>query len=67
MIDLIFDGCVSLLLFLADQLGMTYEAVNVWIFVVLWPIFTLVLIVIVIAQEMTIRRLRRDRQSTLRK
>jgi hypothetical protein len=57
MIDAIFDKCVELLVFLANQLGMTYEAINVWIFVIIWPIFTLALIVLVILQQLKIRRL----------
>lgn len=57
MIDAIFNGCVVLLLFLADLFGMTYEAVNVWIFVVIWPLFTLVLIAVVVWQRWRIRRL----------
>jgi hypothetical protein len=57
MIDAIFDKCVELLVFLADQLGMTYEAINVWIFVIVWPIFTLALIALVILQQLKIRRL----------
>jgi hypothetical protein len=57
MIDTIFDGCVLLLLFLADQLGMTYKAVNVWIFVIIWPALTLALIAVVIWQRVKIRRL----------
>jgi hypothetical protein len=58
MIEAIFDGCVLLLLFLADLFGMTYEAINVLIFVVIWPVFTLALIAIVVWQRLTIRRLR---------
>jgi hypothetical protein len=57
MIDAIFDKCVELLVFLANQLGVTYEAINVWIFVIIWPIFTLALIVLVILQQLKIRRL----------
>jgi hypothetical protein len=57
MIDAIFDKCVELLVFLANQLGVTYEAINVWIFVIIWPIFTLALIVLVILQQLRIRRL----------
>jgi hypothetical protein len=57
MIDAIFDKCVDLLVFLANQLGMTYEAINVWIFVIIWPIFTLALIFLVILQQLKIRRL----------
>jgi hypothetical protein len=57
MIDAIFDFCVLLLVFLADQLGTTYKAVNVWIFVIVWPVFTLALIGVVIWQQMIIRKL----------
>ena len=42
MIDLIFYFCVKLLQHLAALLGTTYEAVNVWIFVVGYPIVLLV-------------------------
>jgi len=58
MVDTIFDLCVLLLLFLADLFGMTYKAINVWIFVVIWPAFTLALIAIVVWQRLAIRRLR---------
>ena len=54
MMDRVFDLCVRLLLFLAPRLGMTYKEINVWIFVIIWPIITLVLIV----QQIRIRRLR---------
>jgi branched-subunit amino acid ABC-type transport system permease component len=57
MTDAVFDGCVLLLLFLADLLGMTYKAINVWIFVIIWPAFTLTLIAIVVWQRLQIRRL----------
>jgi hypothetical protein len=57
MIDAIFDKCVDLLVFLANQLGITYEAINVWIFVIIWPAFTLALIALVILQQLEIRRL----------
>ena len=58
MIDTVFDLCVSLLNGLAGLLGVTYQAVNVWIFVVIWPLVTLALIAVVVAQQATIRRLR---------
>jgi hypothetical protein len=57
MTDAIFDCCVWLLLFLADLLGMTYKAINVWIFVVIWPVFTLALVAVVVWQRLKIRRL----------
>ena len=57
VIDAVFDGCVHLLVFLAGQLGMSYKAINVWIFVILWPLLTLALIVTVLVQQAKIRRL----------
>jgi len=57
MVDAIFEKCVLLLVWLANQLGMTYEAINIWIFVVIWPALTLVLIALVILQQMRIRKL----------
>jgi hypothetical protein len=60
MIDAVFDGCVLLLLFLADLLGMTYKAINVWVFVIIWPMLTLALIAAVVLQRFKIRRLLRE-------
>ena len=63
MINVIFDACVLLLLFVADLLGMTYKAINVWIFVVIWPAFTLVLIAVVLRQWSRIRALERAEEN----
>jgi hypothetical protein len=57
MTDAIFDHCVRLLLFLADLFGMTYKAINVWIFVVIWPVLTLAMVAVVVWQQLKIRRL----------
>ena len=56
-VDAIFDFCVLVLLFLANLFRMTYKAVNVWIFVVIWPVLTLALIAVVVWQRLEIRRL----------
>jgi hypothetical protein len=37
MIDTIFDACVRLLAWMADKLGTSYKAVNVWIFCLVVP------------------------------
>ena len=55
MIDLIFDFCVELLIAMGKVLGMTYNEVNVWLFVVLYP---LVLLVSVMLNMYLIGRLR---------
>ena len=42
-IDTVFDFCVKLLFVIADIMGITYEEINVWLFVVIWPLLSLVL------------------------
>jgi hypothetical protein len=61
MIDKVFDLCVSLLSWLAAQLGISYNAINVWIFCVVWPLFTIGLIAIIIWQAGRIHQLERVR------
>ena len=41
-IDVTFDWCVRLLYSVAGLLGITYEEINVWLFVILLPILLLV-------------------------
>ena len=42
-IDETFDFCVKLLFDVADIFGISYEEINVWLFVVIWPLLSLVL------------------------
>jgi hypothetical protein len=44
LIDFVFDACVNLLLFVGWLTGLSYNAVNVIIFCVIWPILTLCLL-----------------------
>ena len=39
--DTIFDWCVDVLVYWAGILGITYKEINVWVFVIIWPIVTL--------------------------
>ena len=55
----IFDWCVNVLIYWANVLGMTYKEINVWVFVILWPLLTILLIGIIVMQYRTIRRLSR--------
>lgn len=41
MTDKIFMKCVHLLEKAAKKLGISYQAINVWVFCVIWPIITL--------------------------
>ena len=60
MINTIFDACVQLLLLWAGMLGLTYKAINVWIFVIIWPILTLIMAGIILWQQLKIRKLARQ-------
>jgi hypothetical protein len=57
MIDIIFSACVRLLEDLAGGLGMTYTEINVWIFVIIWPLVTLGMAIVLVVQQNRIRRL----------
>lgn len=41
MVDWIFDLCVVLLQRAGGLLGLTYKEINVYVFCVIWPIYTL--------------------------
>lgn len=60
--DAIFDWCVAVLVYFAGVFGITYKEINVWVFVIIWPILTLVLIALVIVQQVRIRRLQKTLQ-----
>jgi hypothetical protein len=62
--DAIFDWCVGVLVYFAGVFGITYKEINVWVFVIIWPILTLVLIALVIVQQVRIRRLQKMLQET---
>jgi len=64
MMDIVFDWCVEILVYWANVLGITYKEINVWVFVIIWPIVTLVLVAIIILQRQTIRKLSKEDKST---
>ena len=41
-IDTTFDWCVRFLYVVADILGITYEEINIWLFVIIGPLFLLI-------------------------
>jgi len=57
MMDQIFDWCVNVLVYWAGILGITYKEINVWVFVIIWPVLTILLISIIVVQYRTIRKL----------
>jgi hypothetical protein len=40
VIDFVFDACVNLLMLIGHLTGLSYNAVNVLIFCVIWPVLT---------------------------
>jgi len=57
MMDQIFDWCVNVLVYWAGILGITYKEINVWVFVIIWPILTVILVAIIVWQQRKIRQL----------
>ena len=53
----IFDWCVNVLVYWANVFGITYKEINVWVFVILWPLLTILLIGIIVMQYRIIRKL----------
>ena len=60
MMDQIFDWCVTVLIYWANIFDITYKEINVWVFVIIWPILTLVLIGILAAQRRKIQQLMKE-------
>jgi hypothetical protein len=57
-IDLTFNFCVNFLYNIGELMGITYEEINVWMFVVIWPIASLVLFAEVIRLRLKISSLK---------
>jgi len=57
MIDAIFDWCVHVLVYWAGVIGITYKEINVWVFVIIWPVVTALLVVIIFVQQRKIQQL----------
>jgi len=56
MMDQIFDWCVDVLVYGAGILGITYKEINVWVFVIIWPIVTIVLFAVITLQRRKIKQ-----------
>jgi hypothetical protein len=57
MMVVIFDWCVNVLIYWANIFGITYKEINVWVFVIIWPILTVVMAVVIFKQWRRIREL----------
>jgi hypothetical protein len=57
LVDIIFDLCVFLI-YWAKILGISYNEINVYIFCIIWPIFTIFLIGLILFQWKVILKLK---------
>ena len=57
-VDFVFNWCVRLLYDWATFFGITYEEINIWIFIVIWPVITLAMAVLILVLLRKIRRLK---------
>jgi hypothetical protein len=57
MMDQVFDWCVNVLVYWAGMFGITYKEINVWVFVIIWPILTVMLVAIIVWQYRRIQQL----------
>jgi hypothetical protein len=55
--DQIFDWCVRVLVYWAEIFGITYQEINVWVFVIIWPSLTILLFGIIVVQYRSIKKL----------
>jgi hypothetical protein len=62
-IDETFNFCVRLLYDIGGVLGITYEEINVWLFVIIWPIASLLLFAEVIRLRLKLSFLNNSRGS----
>ena len=61
MVDYLFYLCVDILAWLANATGTTYELVNIIIFVIGYPIFLILLLLIIYFQRKKINNLRSNK------
>jgi EamA domain-containing membrane protein RarD len=45
----------------ANIFGITYKEINVWVFVIIWPVLTILLILIIIRQQQRIHQLLKEK------
>ena len=53
-----FKWCVNFLEILAAKLNMTYEEINVWIFVIIQPIVFIIMLWVIYKQHVTIKAMK---------
>ena len=58
-VDLVFNYCVKLLYDVASIMDISYEEINVWVFCIVWPIATIIILGEMVRLKIQIRRFKR--------
>tara|TARA_Y100001980_G_C14248060_1_gene94177 strand:+ start:179 stop:364 length:186 start_codon:yes stop_codon:yes gene_type:complete len=58
MVDYLFYLCVDILVWLAELTNLSYELINIIIFIIAYPIFVLLLILIIYFQNKKIKEIK---------
>ena len=61
MTDKIFNWCVDILVNFAELLGLTYNEINVYIFIMITPLIFLIMLAIIITQQIKIKNLNKQK------
>ena len=48
----LFNTCVAILYWMSDITGLTYQEINIWIFVIIHPIITLIFVYLTIKYKL---------------
>ena len=62
--DSVFNGCVQLLVGLAKIFGMSYEQINIWIFVIIQPFVFLLMCFWIYTLYRSIKKLKIEMRKT---
>ena len=57
----LFDLCVAILYWIAELTGLTYKEANIWIFVIIHPLLTLVLFFMVLRLRVRLKNINDSR------
>jgi uncharacterized membrane protein YfhO len=57
----LFDICVTILYWIADLTDLTYKEANIWIFVIIHPLLTLVLFLIALRLRFKLKNINDSR------
>ena len=57
MVNYLFYLCVDILVWIAELTGTTYELVNIVIFVIGYPLFVILLLIVIYSQYKKIKRM----------